>query len=721
MRLPYPQVSAAVSGCFLLSAVVLGQRVDVPTSAEEPISQPAVTFRARADVVEIDAVVTDGHNEPVAGLTPEDFEILQDGKPQAIALFTAVRLAMDLPAPQNSAAGSGGAAKHRRPAVDVRSNSHAFEGRVYLLVLDDLHVNALHSHQARSAAKDFISRYVDERDLAAVVSTSGRTDATQELTNDQQLLLAAIDRFQGRKLESVTESSAREYFLRREMPNPGRDPDKPLHVDDPRALERARQSMDTLRSVRALVEWFANVRGRRKSVLLFSEGLDFDVANLANLQHANGRPRSGAAVDQATRDLIATATRENVNIYSIDPSGLLALDEVAGELHLGPLPDDTGVVELGAGSLQSETRIAQNTLRTFAESTGGFAAIGLNDLSAAFQRIARENSVYYVLGFHAPDQYRDGRFHAIDVRVRRPGLRVQARKGYVAAAAATKPAGVGPTRSDRDAVREAIESPLSWPGLSLRAVAAPFKGPRRDASVPFVLHVDGRNITFSEHDGIFQDDIEVVVVAFDSSGKTAARDRQVANMRLKPETHEAVSRMGFRVISRLDLPAGRYQIRAVVRETGGGRIGSVRYDLDVPDFSTALSISGVLVTSARAVLTPTLRPDERLDRVLPAPPTTDREFVRGDTVALFAELYAKDERQVVMTTELVDDSGGAIFRTSEERLSIGRGGRMPYGVQVPLAAVPDGSYVLRLTGRAGPTNEPVIRREIPLTVVAATR
>ena len=54
-----------------------------------------------------------------------------------------------------------------------------------------------------------------------------------------------------------------------------------------------------------------------------------------------------------------------------------------------------------------------------------------NNLTTSSTASSVLNSTYYVLGYYPKDARRDGRFHKIEVRVKRPGLRVSARKGYV--------------------------------------------------------------------------------------------------------------------------------------------------------------------------------------------------------------------------------------------------------------------------------------------------
>ena len=76
--------------------------------------------------------------------------------------------------------------------------------------------------------------------------------------------------------------------------------------------------------------------------------------------------------------------------------------------------------------------------------------------------------------------------------------------------------------------------------------------------------------------------------------------------------------------TRLKVPPGRYQVRFAARETGSGHIGSVTYDMEVPDFAKEpLSMSGVLLAAASRQQVITAKPDEELKNVLPAAPDRD--------------------------------------------------------------------------------------------------
>ena len=157
--------------------------------------QPGVTFKADVNFVEIHAVVTDERGNVVKDLVKDDFEVFEDGKPRTASVFSLVDLPIDRPL----------ASYATQPiAPDVRSITRSFDGRLYVLVLDDLHTSVLRSQLVREAAKRFVQQYVGENDLVAVVHTSGRDDAAQELTGNRQVVLGAVDKFIGRKLPSAT-------------------------------------------------------------------------------------------------------------------------------------------------------------------------------------------------------------------------------------------------------------------------------------------------------------------------------------------------------------------------------------------------------------------------------------------------------------------------------------------------------------------------------------
>jgi VWFA-related protein len=184
------------------------------------------------------------------------------------------------------------------------------------------------------------------------------------------------------------------------------------------------------------------------------------------------------SVVRATQDAVTAAARANVNFFTIDPRGLIGLTTEFIEMAGTGMPDILGS---GAGNsassgaltpfdgpreLLSDMRVSQDSLRTLAEETGGFAALDSNATADALDRIVTANSRYYVLAYYPPSHPRNGAFHKIDVRVKRPGLKVSARKGYAS------PRGKTPEDSQRtDEARRLRESKKAEPTIHRRPCA----------------------------------------------------------------------------------------------------------------------------------------------------------------------------------------------------------------------------------------------------------
>ena len=170
-----------------------------------------------------------------------------------------------------------------------------------MIVLDDQHTHPLRSQRLKAAARQFVLRYMGANDTAAIVYTSGRSDVAQEFTNSQRRLLAAVDKFMGRKLRSSTLERLDEEQRTRGTRQQGD------RIDDPFDQERAMTARTTLDSLRNLSNYLAGISGRRKAIIYFSEGVDYDIYDVFSTSGG------ASAVLQASRDAVAAATRANVS------------------------------------------------------------------------------------------------------------------------------------------------------------------------------------------------------------------------------------------------------------------------------------------------------------------------------------------------------------------------------------------------------------------------
>ena len=667
-------VSIVVSAAALAAAQ--GQ------SQPQPPQQPQITFRAEVNYVEVDARVLDKDGKFVEGLKPEDFQILENGKPQKVTAFSVVNIPVERVEQPLFAS--------KLIERDVRTNLEGADGRIYVIVLDDLHTAALRSQRIKAAAKLFIERYVGANDLAAVVHTSGRGDAGQEFTNSQIRLVKAVDKFMGRKLNSATMNMINDVQGRAGTAMAG---DPATDIDD---KERGYNARNTLDNIKNLSNYLGNIRGRRKAIVFFSEGIDYNIDNLLSDTFTEG-----TAVMDSTRDMIAAATRANVAIYAVDPRGLGAeFDDLAS---VQSFPDDTSL-GLGMGSIFNEVRLSQDSLRVMGEETGGFAVVNRNDFKDAFQRIVDDNSSYYVMGYYSTNDKRDGRFRKIEVKLpNKPGYVIRARKGYVAPRGKAPEARAASKDGSSPELRDALESPLPLSALPMSVTAAVFKGPAPNGSVVISAFVNGSSLPLAEAEGgMMKNDLEAIAVATNDKGKTFATGRNTVTLNMKPDTAKRVAATGFRIISSMDLAPGRYTLRVAVRESNTKKAGSVNFDLEVPDFlKDPLTMSDIALTSQLSGVAPTIRPKDPLEKMLPGPLTSYRQFPQADEIALFTEIYdnVKQAHKTHIVATVKAEGGTQVFQTQEDRDSAdlkGSAGGYGFEARIPLKQLAPGLYVLRV-------------------------
>ena len=362
-------------GLSLLAVVAARPSAQQPAAAE----QPGVTFRVEVNYVEVDAAVFDCQGRFVNDLTRDDFQVLEEGVPQEVSAFTLVNIPIE---------------HAERPLYakmpiepDVASNAKPFEGRVYVIVLDDLQTAASRSMLVRRAARQFIEQAMAANDMAAIVYTSGRGEAGQEFTSSKRLLLASVDRFLGRKLRSTTLERLDQYQRQSSTGGPSNS-SNPNRINDPLDMERGHDARASLDALKNISDYIGGIHGRRKAIVYLSEGIDYDVYDFNN--------REASTIEDSMQEVIASATRANVSIYGIDPRGLTSLAEDSIEAS-GGFPADPQL-NLSTQSFQDELRLSQMSLRSLSEDTGGYAAVNSNDFTKAWDRVVADNSSYYVLG-----------------------------------------------------------------------------------------------------------------------------------------------------------------------------------------------------------------------------------------------------------------------------------------------------------------------------------
>jgi hypothetical protein len=261
--------------------------------------------------------------------------------------------------------------------------------------------------------------------------------------------------------------------------------------------------------------------------------------------------------------------------------------------------------------------------------------------------------------------------------------------------------------------------------------AAPFKNKPKEASIALAIEIDPGRLRFepgASGTNVFHDDLELSFFALDDKGKSHEGTHYNLNLALRPDTYERVKAMGLRVNPRIALAPGRYQVRIGVRESGAGELGSVFYDLDVPDFAKGdVAMSGLLMTAASSRLILTPEPDTAVPAaLLPGPATSRREFPQGDTLNVFAEVYDNSRgqrRDIEVTTTLLAETGTDVFRSTQslgaDRQGTSRNSSFQYSTSIPLKDIAPGRYLLRVeaSARGAASDSGRTSRETLVTVV----
>jgi VWFA-related protein len=675
---------------------------------------PAGPFRARVELIEIPVVVRDRDGRFVSGLTQNDFQVTEHDVVQTITAFDRI----SLPVAHDTT--TSGAAALAVPQ-DVSTNENSASSRIYVIVLDAWHVAAKRTTVVRTLARRFIEQYLGPRDVAAVISPGGLAAATQDFTSDKARLVAAVEQFSGSTLRSaaVEVEEEEQAELRGGMRlHDGKDPS-----DDERTI-RARALTNVLE---ALARQLGRAQGRRKALLLFSEGSDYDTTDVTGVVQ-----RHADEVVRATQRAVVALMAANVSVYATDPRGLTSGE---GDQLESPLYRRYPSFVTGP-SPEAELARSLRALREMSEATGGFAGVNGNDANETFARIVDDTSNYYLLGYVPAHPLKPGEFRPIAVRVSRPDVTVVARKGYGAPAlqrdvtsiprfdepaqpqvrrneprrivdpAADTPASTGAIK-DPDDVRALLASPIPLGRLPMRIQAIPSAPDGNKTAVQIVIEVLGRGLRFAERGSRFDERVELALLTVDDRAKAANGRSATLDLHPTREELQRVQVTGVRWLSRLELAPGHHQIRVAGRAAGTGTNGMVTVDVDVPRFEPGRpAMSGITVTSMTSLLMIT-RGEGPAAGLVKTPPSAARTFVAGDRVDAAVEVSFPDgvarEMQLVATIERPDGS----TRILDIRQIAGgqaRPRRQPVTLSIDTSALPIGRAVLRVV--LDPTSGP---------------
>lgn len=603
--------AAIAAGLSLnLASALVAQATKPPVPGTESSgSQDRPILRTNVTTVQVDAVVTDGDGRLVTDLRVEDFEILQDGRPQTVSTFAFVSAAGDdgpsepataassTPAPAPGAGSASSAAPAPAPPAATRPDR---QGRTLVVVIDDLSLSVASMLRTKDALRKIIETQLTSADRVAMVRTSGGTGLMQQFTSDRAILRQLVDglRFNPRQFERDDWQNINEkQRLRNWPPLPndtavGAPPPAPetsmataWSNEDNRFAERAFGS-GAIGTLQTVVSGLRAVPGR-KGVLFFSDGFSLTGPTGGTLE---------PLLEQSLNRLIDQATRSRTVIYTINARPWEFMS--GADVDLSPNafdPSSTGLQEYDRTNATRADFYSQliEGPAYIAAQTGGFFFRNPSDLPLVIGRALDDQRGYYLLGYALDqktlDEDRKARtFHKLSVRVKRRGVSVRSRRGFLGGGPADDPA----TRLAESA------SPFAASPLDLRLTGF-FAGQEGGQSIVRALvYVDaaGLELTRSQKDKDAATFLELVAMLTDDRGVVVKRDQQA--YRLRGGERAGGGGMAYR----LDVPVkspGAYGLRVAAREIATNKWGSANQFVVVPDLKRKrLALSGVVLSAS---------------------------------------------------------------------------------------------------------------------------
>jgi VWFA-related protein len=736
----------AVHALVLQPALSPSAAQEAAAPAQTPRELP--TFGVAASAVTLDVVVRDKKGNAVRDLQASDFQVFEDDVAQQVDSFEVFGRDSEpppprpaAPAPAAAAPAAGAPAAPATPAAAPAPAAAAPAGevrpQVIAFVFDRL--SSFARANAHKAALTYLDRGHVEGDLVGVFAIDLALRTIQPFTTDRELVRAGLN---GAASQGNTAfSSGRERM--RELTDivsagerateaaSGAAPSGPgastagqsiaasagagalnqalarMQVGMMRALdtlERDQQGYASTNGLLAVVTGLKNLPGR-KTVVFFSEGL----AIPTNVQ-------------AQFRSVIHNANRSNVSVYAMDAAGLRATSQYeetrnelnqAGERRLQQVATGADTVG-GAMSKDLERnedrlRLAPNSgLAQLANETGGFLIQDTNDAASSFRRIEEDMRFHYLLGYSPSNENYDGKFRAISVKVKRPGLQVQTRQGYFALRVPES----APLRSFEAPALALLDRQPPPKALPLEAVALSFPSGSRPGLAPVLVRIPGNTVTYEperqDRSGkkMHQADFTVVARVVDAAGKEVDRLSQHYLLRA-PQDNLAAARGGDVLFYReADLPPGKYKVDVVAYDALVQKAGVTSAFLEIPPAAEGRPRLSSVVLVGRA------------EKAAPADATADNPLFYGETI-LYPNMGAPFRKSATpnlgffftvygvpagtapkATIEVFRGEQGA-GRVTADLPAPDAKGRIQYAGALPLQGFAPGNYTFKVTTTAG--------------------
>jgi VWFA-related protein len=544
------------------------------------VPAPTPVFKANTQAVSIDVVVTKGSDQPVTGLHAQDFQVLEDGKPQKIDLFD-----------ERSAATTPALARPLLPPHFYTNQPLvAQSAAVNVLLLDSLNTPQPDQAFIHKQIANFLLK-VEPGTRIAVFTLNTRLQLVQDFTADTAVLKAALD---SKAAAPVTTHLSRtrnddlrdkeEMEITGEISNTGgADSGLPVKsmadsLADQARLQAGQRSAITLAALQELGRVLAAVPGRKNLIWFartFPVSIFPDGPNKQTL--INGKD-----IGEAVRVTANLLTQAKVALYPVSAQGI-SVDRTTDSDSGGQPGGDA----FATAPLQETTALNSNRagMEQLASDTGGEALYVGNDLSKSLMRAIDNGSHYYTLVYTPTDKKLDGKFHRIEVKLASGGNKLSYRRGYFAAnATETKgtPDPLPPLMAQgMPASTQILYEARLLPLVPQPAADAARAGGNTKLTGPFTRYktdfiINPSNITLDlAADGTHSGRIEVALIAYDHEGHLLNWAGNTLALNLNATSYAQIQRVGIPVHLQIDLPQGDADLATGVYDLNGRKAGTL--------------------------------------------------------------------------------------------------------------------------------------------------
>lgn len=544
----------------------------VPGNSAEISSRDSVaTFKVSVNLVLVRVVVRDDKGKIVPNLRKEDFQLLDNRKPQIITTFSA-----ETPESQALKAAPTITTETGEP-VSVEAGSalaKKLPQRFVTLFFDDAHMSMEDTAFVRSAATKVFGALAPS-DRVGINTSSGQFKlpftADREAMSQALVSIVPHPTSGGSGFHDCPEVS---YY----------EADLIENRHDPQALQVATEdavacAFNGDESKAAMAATMAQSSARR-ALNAGDQETEFAYRHIEEaMRQLSSMPGQRIMVFVSpgfipstlwaeTSALVDRSTRAGIVINTIDARGLYVPD-VMGDIA-NPSVDSNRTIGYKA-SFRVQAQSAQDqVLEQLAYGTGGTFFHNRNDIDEGMRRAVAAPELSYLLGFSPQNMKYDGRQHTIKVTLTgKQKYAVQARNSYYAPKSIPDP-----VEAAKQEIREAVFSQEEMHDVPVDLQTQFFKLDASNAKLSVLSHFDVKGIKFRKVEGRNSDSLVIATAIFDDNGNFVAGGEKTVDMKLLDTTYDRLSRSGLTMKSSFDVKPGSYMVRLVVRDGQGAQMAA---------------------------------------------------------------------------------------------------------------------------------------------------